>query len=102
MRNRPSSHWRRARCLPAHLALCRVRRAALVVIGLAVRLGSTGPPPGRSTDALAGKQVELKALDLETAPLRGLDKRVKSPASQIQPSMASESSQLLLDRNPRG
>jgi Tfp pilus assembly protein PilO len=37
----------------------------------------------RSTDALADKQVELKALDLQTAPLRGLDKRVTLTQSQI-------------------
>ena len=38
---------------------------------------------GRSTDALAGKQVELKALDLQTAPLRGLDKRVEDSREKI-------------------
>ena len=38
---------------------------------------------GRSSDALAGKQVELKALDLQTAPLRGLDKRVEETRSEM-------------------
>ena len=32
---------------------------------------------------LAGKQVELKALDLQTAPLRGLDKRVEQTRAQM-------------------
>jgi hypothetical protein len=38
---------------------------------------------GRSSDALAGKQVELKALDLQTAPLRGLEKRVEESRSRM-------------------
>jgi type IV pilus assembly protein PilO len=36
-----------------------------------------------STNALAGKQVELKALDLQTSPLRGLDKRVALTHDEI-------------------
>jgi hypothetical protein len=57
----------------------------LVVIGLSIRLGLDWVATNtRSTDALAGKQVELKALDLQTAPLRGLDKRVDRSRSQMQ------------------
>jgi type IV pilus assembly protein PilO len=37
----------------------------------------------RSTDALASKQVELKTLELQTAPLRGLDKRVAETRDEI-------------------
>jgi Tfp pilus assembly protein PilO len=56
----------------------------LLVIGLSVRLGLDWAATNtRSTDALAGKQVELKALDLQTAPLRGLDKRVDQTRSQM-------------------
>ena len=56
-----------------------------LVIGLSVRLGLDWVATNtRSTDALAGKQVELKALDLQTAPLRGLDKRVDLSRSQMQ------------------
>jgi type IV pilus assembly protein PilO len=48
-----------------------------LVIGLAIRLGMDwAATNGRSTDALANKQMELKTQELETAPLRGLDKRV--------------------------
>jgi type IV pilus assembly protein PilO len=61
------------------------RAAGAGTIGLAVRFGlDWAATNGRSTDVLAGKQVELKALDLETAPLRGLDKRVEESRSQIQ------------------
>jgi Tfp pilus assembly protein PilO len=37
----------------------------------------------RSSDALAGKQVELKAMEMQTAPLRGLDKRVSETRDAI-------------------
>jgi hypothetical protein len=57
----------------------------VLVIGLAVRFGlDWAATNGRSTDALAGKQVELKTLDIQTAPLRGLDKRVDESRSQIE------------------
>jgi len=51
---------------------------------LAVRFGlDWSATNSRSTDALASKQVELKVLDLETAPLRGLDQRVEESHGQI-------------------
>ena len=56
----------------------------LLTITLAVRFGMDwAATNGHSTDALAGKQVQLKALDLQTAPLRGLDRRVENSRSQI-------------------
>jgi type IV pilus assembly protein PilO len=55
-----------------------------LVIGLAVRLGMDwSATHGSSGDALAIKQFELKALDMQTAPLRGLDKRVEQSRAQI-------------------
>ena len=57
----------------------------VVAIGLCIRLGLDWVATnGRSADALAGKQVELKAMDLQTAPLRGLDNRVAESREQIQ------------------
>ena len=45
----------------------------LLVGGLAVMLGlDWAATDSHSTDALASKQLELKALNMETAPLRGL------------------------------
>ena len=56
----------------------------LLVIALSVRLGlDWAATNSHSTDVLAGKQIELKALDLQTAPLRGLDKRVEETRSQM-------------------
>jgi Tfp pilus assembly protein PilO len=56
----------------------------VVVIALAIRFGLDWAATNtNSTDALAAKQVQLKALDLETAPLRGLDKRVEDSRGDI-------------------
>jgi hypothetical protein len=56
----------------------------LLVIGLAARVGlDWAATNGRSTDALAGKQIELKAMDMQTAPLRGLDKRAEESRLEI-------------------
>jgi hypothetical protein len=55
-----------------------------LTISLGVRLGMDWTAThGRATDVLAGKQVQLRALDAETAPLRGLDKRVEAAHSQL-------------------
>ena len=82
--SRLSTPWRErlASALTWHYAGFAV--LLLLVAGLAVRLGlDWAATNDRSSDALAGKQVELKALDLQTAPLRGLDKRVNESRSQI-------------------
>jgi type IV pilus assembly protein PilO len=56
----------------------------LLVAGLGARLGMDwAATNSRSTGALAGKQFELKALKMETAPLRGLDKRVALSREQM-------------------
>jgi type IV pilus assembly protein PilO len=49
----------------------------IVLVVLAVRFAlDWAAISSSSADALASKQVESKALDMQTAPLRGLDKRV--------------------------
>jgi type IV pilus assembly protein PilO len=56
----------------------------VAVTGLSIRFSLDWKATnGSSSDALAAKQVELKALDLQTAPLRGLDKRVADSRAQI-------------------
>lgn len=58
---------------------------ALVLGGLAVRFAMDWSATyGSETDALAADQVRLKALELQTAPLRGLDKRVELSREQMQ------------------
>jgi hypothetical protein len=84
MSAKPASPWRERLSSPLtwHYAGFGVLLALAIV--LAVRLGlDWAATNGRSTDALAGKQVELKAMDLQTAPLRGLDKRVAASREDI-------------------
>jgi Tfp pilus assembly protein PilO len=55
-----------------------------VVIVLGVRLGMDWTATdSHSNDVLAGKQIELKALEMQTAPLRGLDKRVDKSRAEM-------------------
>jgi type IV pilus assembly protein PilO len=57
----------------------------LIVLGLAVRLGLDWAATNSSSDnALLNKQIELKTLELQTAPLRGLDQRVVDSRKQIE------------------
>ena len=57
---------------------------ALIVLGLAIRLGlDWSATTSSSNDALVNKQVELKTLEVQTSPLRGLDQRVVDARKQI-------------------
>jgi type IV pilus assembly protein PilO len=57
----------------------------LVVLGLAIRLGlDWSATNASSSNALLNRQIELKTLELQTAPLRGLDQRVVDSHKQIQ------------------
>jgi type IV pilus assembly protein PilO len=57
----------------------------LLVLGLAIRLGMDWSATNASSaDALTAKQIELKTLELQTEPLRGLEGRVKESHLQIQ------------------
>ncbi|HUB51871.1 MAG TPA: hypothetical protein VL986_06985 [Terracidiphilus sp.] len=55
----------------------------VVAVGLAVRVGlDWAAIDTHASDALAEKQVQLRALDIKTAPLRGLDKRVDASRAE--------------------
>lgn len=57
----------------------------LLVLVLAIRLGMDwSATDSSSNDALVNKQIELKTLEVQTAPLRGLEGRVKDSRVQIQ------------------
>lgn len=57
----------------------------LLVLGLAIRLGLDWAVTNASSDnALVNKQIELKTLEVQTAPLRGLDRRVVESRKQIE------------------
>ena len=56
----------------------------VAAIILAIRLGlDWTATDSHSTNILAGKQVQLKALELQTAPLRGIDQRVEDTRLQL-------------------
>ncbi|MGA3159956.1 MAG: hypothetical protein ABSC77_01980 [Terracidiphilus sp.] len=84
MSSRTPSLWRERLTSPLtwHYAAFIVLLAA--VITLATRFGMDwAATNGSFTGELAAKQVQLKALDLQTAPLRGLDKRVDVSRAQM-------------------
>ena len=57
----------------------------LLVIGLGVRLGLDWRAISTDSDtAMSGKQIQLRAMELQTVPLRGLDNRVKEARAQMQ------------------
>ncbi|HXS77450.1 MAG TPA: GspMb/PilO family protein [Terracidiphilus sp.] len=57
----------------------------LVVLGLAIRLGfDWAATSSSSSSALVNRQIELKTLEVQTAPLRGIEQRVLESRKQIQ------------------
>jgi Tfp pilus assembly protein PilO len=84
MSSRLSSTWRERLTSPLTWHYAGLAVLLVLAIGLAVRLGlDWAAMNGRSSNALAGKQADLKALDLQAAPLRGLEKRVEESRSQM-------------------
>ena len=58
---------------------------ALIVLGLAVRLAlDWAVTSSNSSNALINRQIELKTLEVQTAPQRGIDQRVVDSRKQIQ------------------
>lgn len=58
---------------------------SLIVLFLAVRLGLDWAATNASSgNAMVNKQIEYKTLELQTAPLRGLDQRVVDSRKQIE------------------
>jgi hypothetical protein len=84
MNVRTPSEWRERLASPLTWHYAGATLLLALVIGLSVRFGlDLADTSSSRTDALASKQIELKALDLETAPLRGLDKKVEQSRGQI-------------------
>ena len=84
MIQRTSVPWRERLASPLTWHLTGSVILLVLVIGLAIRFGLDWAATNSShSDALVSKQFELKALDLETAPLRGLDKRVDESRAKM-------------------
>ena len=83
--SRTSSTWRERLASPLTWHFAGFAVLLVVAIGLAIRLGlDWAAMDSHSNEVLAGKQVELKALELQAAPLRGLDQRVDKSREQMQ------------------
>ena len=81
---RTATTWRERLTSPLNWHAAGFIVLLVVVIVLGVRLGlDWAATNGRSSDALAQKQVELKAREIQTAPLRGLDTRADVAREQI-------------------
>jgi hypothetical protein len=84
MSSRTLSLWRERLASPLIWHCVAFVVLLIAVIGLSVRFGMDwAATSGRSADALDAKQVQLKALTLETIPLRGLDQRVEQAREQM-------------------
>ena len=78
------SIWKERLASPLTWHYVGLATMVVLTIALAVRLGlDYASVDSSSSQALASKQIELKALDIETAPLRGLDGRIAKSRKQI-------------------
>jgi Tfp pilus assembly protein PilO len=83
--NRTPAIWRERLASPLTWHYLGFAVLLVTVIFLSIRFGfDWAATSGSSADALAAKQMTLKVLDLQTAPLRGLDKRVADSRAQMQ------------------
>jgi Tfp pilus assembly protein PilO len=84
-RSRPSTTWRERLASPLTFHFAGFAVLLVLAIGLAIRLGlDWAAMDSHSNEVLAGKQIELKALEFQTAPLSGLDQRVEKSREQMQ------------------
>ena len=84
MSEEPKNVWRERLASPLTWHYTGFAVLLVLVIALSVRFGvDWAAISSHSTGVLADKQVELMARDLQTAPLRGLDKRVALTSDQI-------------------
>ncbi|MGB8030047.1 MAG: GspMb/PilO family protein [Terracidiphilus sp.] len=82
--NGTSSTFRERLSSPLTWHLAGVAVLLVLAVFLAVRLGfDWAAMNSRSSEVLAGKQLQLKALEIQTAPLHGLDQRVQKTRQQI-------------------
>jgi hypothetical protein len=82
--SRTPSLWRERLASPLTWHYLGSAVLLVAVILLSIRFGlDWAATSGSSAEALAAKQIEMKAKDLQTAPLRGLDKRVTDSRAQM-------------------
>jgi len=80
-----SSVWRERLASPLTWHLAGFVILLALAIGLGIRLGfDWAATNAHSNSVLLGKQLQLKTLQLETAPLSGIDGRVEQTREQIE------------------
>ncbi len=83
--SRTSTTWRERLSSPLTWHFAGFAVLLVLAIGLAIRLGlDWAAMDSHSSDVLASKQIELKALEIQAAPLLGLDQRVEKSREQMQ------------------
>ncbi len=81
----PSSMWRERLASPLTWHLAGFFLLLALAIALAIRLSlDWAVMDSHSSEVLAGKQVQLRALEIQTIPLRGLDQRVEKTRGQLE------------------
>ena len=80
-----STTWRERLASPLIWHMAGFFLLLALAVALAVRLGlDWAVMDSHSTEVLAGKQIQLRALELQTVPLRGLDQRVEKTREQLE------------------
>ncbi|MGO8757733.1 MAG: GspMb/PilO family protein [Terracidiphilus sp.] len=78
------SIWRERLTSPLTWHLAGFALLLVLTAGLAIRLGmDASAMHSSSSDVLANKQTQLQALEIQTAPLRGLDQRVDKTRAEV-------------------
>ena len=80
-----STTWRERLASPLTWHLAGFFLLLALAVGLAIRLGlDWAAVDSHSSEVLAGKQIQLRSLEIQNAPLRGLDQRVEKTREQLQ------------------
>jgi type IV pilus assembly protein PilO len=80
-----STTWRERLASPLTWHLAGFFLLLALAVALAIRLGlDWAVMDSHSIEVLAGKQIQLRALEIQTAPLRGLDQRVEKTREQLE------------------
>jgi len=80
----PTMSWRERLASPLTWHVAGFVLLLVLAVALAIRLGlDWAVMDSHSTEILASKQIQLKALEIQTAPLRGLDQRVEKTREQL-------------------
>jgi type IV pilus assembly protein PilO len=80
-----STTWRERLASPLTWHVAGFVLLLALAVGLAIRLGlDWAVMDSHSSEVLAGKQIQLRALEIQTTPLRGLDQRVEKTREQLE------------------